>query len=117
MNNTSPLLPQGSLLEQKSKNRARVKIAVFVVLAIHGIGLLALLMQGCKKEAEPNTLAEQNTNPPPEQVTPPAPPAPDTNVVLVATNPAPAAVEQPTAAATEYVVVQGDSFSTIAKKF
>ena len=49
MNNQSPLIPQGSNLEQKIKGRARVKIAVFVVLAIHGVGLLALLMQGCRK--------------------------------------------------------------------
>src|SRR5215471_8602659 len=46
----SPLVPQGSLLEQKNKGRARVKIAVFFVLAIHGIGLLALLMQGCRRD-------------------------------------------------------------------
>src|SRR5882672_10742174 len=50
MNNQSPLVPQGSLLEQKNKGRARVKIAVFFVLAIHGIGLLALLMQGCRRD-------------------------------------------------------------------
>jgi LysM repeat protein len=50
MNNQSPLIPQGSLLEQKNKTRVRVKIAVIFVLAIHGIGLLALLMQGCGHE-------------------------------------------------------------------
>ncbi len=47
MNNQNPLIPQGSALEQKNKGRARVKIAVFFVLAVHGIGLMALLMQGC----------------------------------------------------------------------
>jgi LysM repeat protein len=50
MNNQSPLIPQGSLLEQKNKTRIRVKIAVIFVLALHGIGLLALLMQGCGHE-------------------------------------------------------------------
>ena len=45
MNNQNPLIPQGSALEQKNKGRARMKIAVFFVLAIHGIGLMALLMQ------------------------------------------------------------------------
>ena len=34
MNNQNPLIPQGSVLEQKNKGRARVKIAVFFVLAI-----------------------------------------------------------------------------------
>ena len=51
MNNQSPLIPQGSLLEQKNKTRVRVKIAVIFVLALHGIGLLALLMQGCGHES------------------------------------------------------------------
>jgi LysM repeat protein len=50
MNNQNPLIPQGSLLEQKNKTRIRVKIAVIFVLALHGIGLLALLMQGCGHE-------------------------------------------------------------------
>ncbi len=53
MNNQSPLVPQGSLVEQKNKGRARVKIAVFFVLGIHGIGLLALLMQGCRNDGRP----------------------------------------------------------------
>src|SRR5437667_4370903 len=62
MNNPSPLMPQGSLLEQKNKGRARVKIAVFFVLAIHGIGLLALLMQGCKNEKDTaSNQADTNT--------------------------------------------------------
>ncbi|HVV00210.1 MAG TPA: hypothetical protein VHH88_02540, partial [Verrucomicrobiae bacterium] len=50
MNTPSPFVPQGSLVEQKNKNRARVKVAVFFVLAIHAVGLLALLMQGCRRE-------------------------------------------------------------------
>ena len=122
MNNPSPLLPQGSLLEQKNKGRARVKIAVFVVLAIHGIGLLALLMQGCKKEPEQTPVADQTTNANPvEAVAPPVPPV-DTNPppAMTPTNPAPVAVDNSTPAApqpTEYKVVQGDTFSTIAKKF
>src|SRR5215471_5150574 len=65
MNNPSPLLPQGSVLEQNTKNkgRARVKIAVFFVLAIHGVGLLALLMQGCKGEKDSaSNQTETNAN-------------------------------------------------------
>src|SRR5438309_12129968 len=77
MNNQSPLLPQGSLVEQKNKGRARVKIAVFFVLAIHGIGLMALLVQGCQKDKEAaNQTAEQTNNPAPpafaESTNPPA---------------------------------------------
>ena len=63
MNNPSPLMPQGSLLEQKNKGRAKVKIAVFFVLAIHAVGLMALLMQGCRKESTTaNTAATKPHN-------------------------------------------------------
>jgi LysM repeat protein len=122
MNNQSPLIPQGSLVEQPNKGRARVKIAVFLVLTIHGIGLMALLMQGCKKEPDTTTTTPEPTNnPAPAFVEPTnAPPAP-TNIVAAPTNttPTPAPVEQPAPAttATDYVIVKGDIFSTIAKKF
>jgi LysM repeat protein len=81
------------------------------------LGLTALLMQGCKRE---QTEAE-NTQPP---VDTNLPPVVDTNLPsAVQTNPpvAPPALVTPApapeSAATEYVVVQGDSFSKIAKKF
>src|SRR5512138_2270769 len=83
----SPLIPQGSLLEQKNKGRARVKIAVFFVLAVHGVGLLALLMQGCRQEdtKKEQELAAVGTNAAPEtptfvEPTNAPPPAADTNV-------------------------------------
>lgn len=126
MNNQSPLIPQGSLLEQKNRGRARVKIAVFLVLAIHGIGLMALLMQGCKKPADTSsteTPPEPTNNAAPAFVEPTnAPPA--TNLVTAPTNTTSAASESaeqpppaPPAAATDYVVVKGDTFSSISKKF
>jgi LysM repeat protein len=122
MNNQSPLVPQGSLVEQKTQNRARVKIAVFVVLAIHGVGLLALLMQGCKKQADAtaqtdatnnlaSTLADQ-TNPLPAF----------TNETVALTTNRPAATEpavtpsQPLSTPTEYKVAKGDTLSSIAPK-
>ena len=119
MNNPNPFVPQGSLLEQKDKSRSRVKLAVFCVLAINVLGLTALLMQGCKREqteAE-NAAPTANTNlpsmvetnlPPGTGTNPPAPPTP-----VVAPAPSPALET----AATEYIVVQGDTFSGIAKKF
>ena len=121
MNNQSPLVPQGSLLEQKNKGRARVKIAVFLVLAIHGVGLMALLMQGCKKEPDSGSAANtESTNAPPAFVEP-TNTAAATNIVTTNTQP----VEQPpvippsppAANPTDYVIVKGDNFSTIAKKF
>src|ERR1041385_4939117 len=118
MNNQSPLVPQGSSLDQKSKGRARVKIAIFFVLAVHGVGLLALLLQGCHREDSTN-LANQATNSVPAfdtnnlpAIVEPTPTAPPSNIVaaIEATNPAPAS-------ATEYTVASHDTYSTIAKKF
>ena len=127
MNNQSPLVPQGSLLEQKNQNRARVKIAVFVVLAIHSIGLLALLMQGCKKEPETVGVPEPTNNAATTFVEPTnAPPPVATTPTVVATNTSVAPVEPPppqtqplvpTAAATDYKVAKGDLLTSIAKKF
>src|SRR5205823_4311463 len=117
MNNQSPLVPQGSLLEQKNKGRARVKIAVFFVLAIHGIGLLALLMQGCRREP---SAQNETTNAAPQSL--------EASNVVVETN-APAAVQSNLppvvevppvtagGAGTEYVIAKGDNFSTLAKTF
>lgn len=128
MNNQSPLIPQGSLQEQRNKGRARVKIAVFLVLTIHGIGLMALLMQGCKKEPDTGSTtsaaAPEQTNNTPAFVEPTNTPPAATNVVETPTNavpPAPVEAVQPPptppATGTDYVIVKGDTFSTIHQKF
>src|SRR6266850_3934961 len=122
MNNPSPLLPQGSLLEQNTKNkgRARVKIAVFFVLAIHGVGLLALLMQGCKGEKEnaSNQTGETNTTYAAQPFEPTNPVVtPDTNPPpgnASGTTSAPVAAPENPGVATDYVVKSGDTFSHIA---
>ncbi len=123
--NQSPLVPQGSLPELKNQGRARVKIAVSIVLAVHGIGLVALLMQGCQKEKEPvpppPSQEEVSTNsaPPLETPTPAAPT--DTNPVAPpsagpVTPPVPSSIPTPpTAGAQDYKIVAGDNFSTLAK--
>ena len=115
MNNQSPLVPQGSLLEQKNKGRARVKIAVFFVLAIHGIGLMALLMQGCQRD-KGDGVAQTPTN----TVTQPTFEA--TNVVADAASAAtnyipPLPVNNtlpPAGTASDYKIVKGDTLGTIA---
>jgi LysM repeat protein len=122
MNNQSPLIPQGSLLEQRNKGRARVKIAVFLVLAIHGLGLMALLMQGCKKDETGTASSPESTNNPSPSFVEPTntPPAP-TSLVTAPTNtvavPQPVEPQPPAANPTDYVIVKSDTFSTIAKKF
>jgi LysM repeat protein len=116
MNNPNPFVPQGSLLEQQSKRRSRIKLGVFCVLAVGIVGLTGMLIQGCKREqtetenppsTDTNVTAVVNTNPPP-QVEATNLPAQPPQVV--------APVPAPEAAMTEYVVVKGDSFSKIAKK-
>jgi len=102
-----------------------VKIAVFLVLTIHGIGLLALLMQGCKKEPEAGS-AQEATNAPPMTFaeTTNAPPG-ATNDLGMPSNPPPPVVEQTpqpppgvtSPSATEYTIASGDNYSTLAKKF
>ncbi|HEX4645801.1 MAG TPA: LysM peptidoglycan-binding domain-containing protein [Verrucomicrobiae bacterium] len=111
-------------MDQRNKGRARVKIAVFLVLAIHGIGLMALLMQGCKKEPDAGTTAgnEATNTPAPAFVEPTNTPAPPTNLVSAPTPPVVTTpVEQPPAAPagnpSDYVIVKGDTFSSIATKF
>lgn len=129
MNNPSPLIPQGSLLEQKNKSRARVKVAFFCVVGVHVAAILiALLAQGCRRTDQQPPVVEPQ----------PAVPATDTNLptidsnavpvaladtnhpaVTTPTTPAglPPAVEPVTPAVTEHVVQKGDSFYTIGKKF
>lgn len=116
MNTPSPLVPEGSLLEQKNKSRSRVKVAFFCVVGLHVVGLLVLLMQGCKREQPPvapeselpllvdTNLPAMDTNLPPVTV--------DTNVFA----PPPLEVPPPAPAVQEYVIERGDSFYTIGRK-
>jgi LysM repeat protein len=123
MNNQNPLIPLGSALEQKNRGRARMKIAVFFVLAIHGVGLMALLMQGCGQSKEPAAQTETvASNPPPAFV--------ETTNIPVATSSPPVAVTAPAvvetavppviaaaAGTTDYVIAKGDILEKIASKF
>jgi LysM repeat protein len=124
MSNANPLIPQGSLLEQKAKSRPHLRVAIFIV-AIHLVFLGGLLMQGCKREDQP--LANVATN---ETMMPLL----DTNTlygtkvpfgtgtltqVIEPGNYLPAPVvpsPAPTPSAQEYVVAKGDSFYSIGKK-
>ena len=115
--NTNPLMPCG--VEQKNQGRARVKIAVFFVLAVHVIVLGALLMQGCKREEEKQPT--ETTGAPVIEPTnaPPVLPPPIVPPIGAPLNPIPdnAHIEAPVAGVTEYTIVKGDSFYSIAKKF
>lgn len=127
MNNSNPFVPQGSLLEQQSKRRSRMKLGVFCVLGVTVVGLMAVLIQGCKREQAPDTNTDL------------LPPAPTNDMTMTDTNPMPMDVSNnatamapsnpppyvpPVAVAappvepagTEYVVVAHDTMGKIAKK-
>lgn len=131
MNKPSPFTSQSSTPEPKNSNRTRVRIAVFCILSVHVIGLVALLMNaGCRRQETENIPAPDTNNVSVDATNLDAP----TNVVdtTLPTNPPPTmeptnpVVQQPTppppqpvppAAGQEYTIVKGDTFATIAKKF
>lgn len=128
MNTPNPLIPQGSL-QQQSKGKSNLRIAVFTIVAIHVVVLGGLLMQGCGDKTKTTSTTgptnEVTALPPfPTNETPTVtatnPPnvIPSTNVpTVVATNPAPVEVVAPPAAeGRTYVVVKGDILASIAKK-
>jgi LysM repeat protein len=126
MNNSNPFVPKGSLLEQQSQRRSRLKLAVFCVLAVSVTCLVAMLIQGCKRE-KPDT----ELNPPPLDLTnsipldltnamtdvsnPPVVLPPITNTMVT---PVPTPVDLPpiAPAGSEYTVAKGDTLAVIAKK-
>jgi LysM repeat protein len=128
MNTQVPIVPRGSL-EQKDKGRARVKIAVFFVLAVHGIGLMALLLQaGCRQQSSSPTDETANSTPPPAEsltntnieATTPPPVTTSNNATateITSQTPVPPPAPPPSALPTEYTVVAGDTPVGIVKKF
>jgi LysM repeat protein len=138
MNNPNPLIPQGSLMEQKAKGKPHLRVALFIV-AVHLVFLGGLLIQGCKKEEEPpgsqaaatNDLSAlsptdrdspYNTNAGALTANPsafdPGLTSPPLATNLIGQTPLPThAVLETAAANREYVVIRGDSFYSIGKKF
>ena len=143
MNNPNPFVPQGSLLEQQSQRRSRLKLAVFCVLSVCVVGLVAMLIQGCKRENPETTTPPVETNNPPafESSNTPAITESNTAAQTPAGGATAAASQQPgqpagqpsfqlppqqpqqqpqlpptpEAGGSSYVVVQGDSLAKIAK--
>ncbi len=123
MNSPSPLIPQGSSLEQQHQARSTLKVKIFCALGVNVTVLLVLLMQGCKREQpqatpEPPPLFSE-TNPPPVDLNETNPPS----AIAVVNSNTPLAVPvveptpPPSVAASEYTILKGDTFSTIAPKF
>lgn len=131
MNNDNPLVPQGSLLEQKNQSRSRVKTAFFCVLAVHVLAILvALIAQGCKREPAPpppppeplvplfDTSSAPVVEPAPVAPAPDLPPPPYGEPALVApvVLPPPDLVP-PAPPVNEHVVASGDSFYSLGKHY
>jgi LysM repeat protein len=132
MNNPNPFVPKGSLLEQQSARRSRLKLAVFCVLAVSVTGLVAVLIQGCKREKPSddtlnppsldttNLSMDTDTNPPLTEVSNPPvpvpPPVTNTPVVINSAMPVPQVDQGAPTAGSEYVIVKGDTLAKIAKK-
>jgi LysM repeat protein len=125
MTNPNPFVPKGSLLEQQSARRSRLKLAVFCVLAISVTGLTAMLIQGCKREkpdtdlnppmVDTNAVAMDTNFPPMEASNPPVVMPPVVTNPPVVTPPVVTPDVAPVVGS-EYVVVKGDSLAKIAKK-
>ena len=124
MKNSNPFVPQGSLLEQQSKRRSRLKLAVFCVLTVSVTGLAVMLIQGCKREQPPEATDTTTPTIDTNLVTTPdtnTPPVADTNLPAYvppapAPAPAPVATPPPEATGSEYVVIKADTLAKIAKK-
>ena len=146
LNTPSPLVPQGSLPDKRGKSQ--VRIFVFTIIAVHAVFLGALLLQGCKRTNNTDTLASNvDTNyPPPPIDTSSPPPTASALPQSLAQSPIPPIIETqstpgvqspgtapivstpprmeipppapvPASTASEHVVVKGDVYSTIAKKY
>lgn len=122
MNNPNPFVPKGSLLEQQSQRRFRLKFAVGCVLAVSVTGLVAMLIQGCKRETPPtDTGITTDTNNSPAMVGNTNTSVADTNVPpyiapVMPTNAfVPPTIPVEPVAGSEYLVVKGDTLEKIAK--
>lgn len=129
MNNPNPFVPQGSILEQQSKRRSRLKLAVFCVLTVSVAGLSAMLIDGCNRGQSgtgDNGTSSSDLGTPPLVDTSSVPMTATSSVPTMQTSSVPVAVTPPTTptmpttpvtSAETYVVIKGDSFYTIAKKY
>ncbi len=128
MNNSNPLIPQGSLLDQAPRGRSRFRIAFYSVAGFHVVFLgVILLIVGCngdKTKTADNATPPADTTPPPPDLSTSAPPLGMPPMAAVSNPPVapyvpptpPPPPPPPAPAASEYVVLKGDTMDKIAKK-
>jgi LysM repeat protein len=111
------------MLEQRNQGRAKFKLAVFCVIGVHVVGLMALLLtQGCKREPAPAAGDVQSpyvtdTNLPMVDSLSNVVSGVDSNIYSIPTNAAPEPPPFAGGAATEHAIVKGDTFYDLAKKY
>ncbi len=134
MNNPNPFIPQGTLLDQRNKKRARVKYAMLAILSCNILLVGGVLVSGgCRRSDQASndtSTVDTSTAPTPPPETGPAPALATPGMGMTATNgsnvapvaqtqvnPAPvvSAIAPPPATETEYTVVKGDKLGDIAK--
>ncbi len=140
MNNTNPFIPQGSLLEQKNKKRARFQVAVLSIFGFNVLLMVSiLLIQGCKRDdsaqndssSQPLIASNAESNAPTadsSNVAPPLSPLPSNNIAMTPPNTMPngqpsVPVTMPPVmtpanmgTASDYTIAAGDTLATIGKK-
>ena len=115
MNTPNPLIPQGTFPDRRGKSH--IRITVFTILAVHVAFLGLLLLQACNRKADQTQDTASITNYPPPLPETNLPPPVATNPPAVVTSVAPPPPEPPPSSLAEHVVIKGDTFSTIAKKY
>jgi len=132
MNTPNPFIPQGSLLEQRNRKRTRFQVAVYVIFAFNILVIAPLIVQGCRRENSTDNGTTTGGQPADTSATVQQPvadpnvstaqlPPPATNPVIQqqvppVNNQMPPQVPPPQAA-TEYVIIKGDTLDSIHKKF
>lgn len=127
MNESSLHNQSNKVSDMQTEARARLRVAIFIVLGLHAVLLTGLLIVGCKREEatqpaeqpvstqpvfEPTNVPTIETSAPPVAPVPTAPAA----TAPVPTAPTPLA-QEPTPTTKEYTVESGDTFYSIGKKF
>lgn len=120
----SPLIPQGSNVEQQDKARSSLRTKVFAAIGVNVVVLLGLLlMPGCKREQPVAEIQPEpfytDTNTVPGVTDTNVVTATDTNIAQQIPPPyvEPVPPTLSVATASEYTIQKGDTFSSIAPKF
>src|SRR5262245_18760274 len=101
MNETSPLVPQGSF-EAQARGKSRVKFAFYTIVIVHVLAIAGFLIIGCKREGRGDS-ASNGTAQTNDLTTPAFGSEPSVLPTAINTNPPPAVASTPPLTAPAYV--------------